>query len=91
MLGKYLPEGFWALQQVPQSSSHGGNRMELKKWKVFEARLDGALGSLVWWKLSLTLWQGLELDDLWDLWDPFNPKPFCWLELDLPAPSKEHC
>jgi len=29
---------------------------------VFKARLDGALSSLVWWKVSLPMSWGLELD-----------------------------
>jgi len=32
--------------------------------EVFKARLDGALSNLVWWKLSLSMAEGLELDDL---------------------------
>jgi len=31
---------------------------------VFKARLDGALSNLVWWKVSLLMAAGLELDDL---------------------------
>jgi len=31
---------------------------------VFKARLDGALSSLVWWKMSLPIAAGLELGDL---------------------------
>jgi len=31
---------------------------------VFEARLDGALSTLVWWKMSLLTAGGLEPDDL---------------------------
>jgi len=31
---------------------------------VFKAGLDGALSSLVWWKVSLTMAGGLEPDDL---------------------------
>jgi len=31
---------------------------------VFKARLDGALSNLVWWKMSLLMAGGLELDDL---------------------------
>ena len=30
----------------------------------FKARLDGALSTLGWWKLSLLMAGGLELDDL---------------------------
>ena len=32
--------------------------------EVFKARLDGALSNLVWWKVSLSMAEGLELDDL---------------------------
>jgi len=32
--------------------------------EVFKARLDGALSSLVWWKMSLPVAAGLEQDDL---------------------------
>ena len=31
---------------------------------VFKARLDGAWSNLVWWKVSLPMAGGLELDDL---------------------------
>ena len=31
---------------------------------VFKARLAGALSNLVWWKVSLPMAGGLELDDL---------------------------
>ena len=40
---------------------------------VFKVRLDGALSNLVWWKVSLPMAAGLELDDLEG---PFQPKPF---------------
>ena len=39
----------------------------------FKARLDGALRSLVWWKMSLLMAGGLEPGDLSG---PFQPKPF---------------
>lgn len=44
--------------------------------KVLKARLHGALSSLVWWRVSLPVADGLEWDDLWDdLWDdPFQLK-----------------
>ena len=32
--------------------------------EVFKARLDGTLGNLVWWRVSLPMAGGLELDDL---------------------------
>lgn len=40
---------------------------------VCQARLDGALGSLGWWKLSLVMAERLKLDNLWG---HFQPKPF---------------
>jgi len=39
----------------------------------FKARLDGALSTLGWWKMSLLMAGGLEPDDLEG---PFQPKPF---------------
>ena len=41
---------------------------------VLKARLDGALSTLGWWKMSLLMAGGLEPDDLQG---PFQPKPFC--------------
>jgi len=32
--------------------------------EVLRARLDGALSNMVWWKVSLPMAWGLELDDL---------------------------
>jgi len=41
---------------------------------AFKARLDVALGSLVWWLASLHIAGGLKLDDHCGL---FQPRPFC--------------
>lgn len=41
--------------------------------EVLKARLDETLRNLVWWKLSLSMSGGLELDNVQDL---FQPKPF---------------
>ena len=38
--------------------------------QAFKARLDVALGSLVWWLATLHIAGGLKLDD------PFQPRPF---------------
>jgi len=38
----------------------------------FKARLDGALSTLGWWKMSLLMAGGLEPDELSG---PFQPKP----------------
>jgi len=41
--------------------------------KAFKDRLEGAVGSLVWWLATLYIAEGLKLDDLWG---PFQPRPF---------------
>ena len=41
--------------------------------EAFKARLDVALGSLVWWLATLPVAEGLKLDDHCG---PFQPKPF---------------
>ena len=41
--------------------------------EAFEARLDVALGSLVWWLATLHIAGGLKLDDHCA---PFHPRPF---------------
>ena len=41
--------------------------------EAFEARLDVALGSLVWWLVTLHISRGLELDEHCG---PFQPRPF---------------
>ena len=40
---------------------------------AFKARLDVALGSLVWWLATLHVAGGLKLDDRYG---PFQPRPF---------------
>jgi len=42
--------------------------------EAFKARLDVALGSLVWWLETLHIAGGLKLDDHCG---PFQPRPFC--------------
>ena len=41
--------------------------------EAFKARLDVALGSLVWWLATLHIAGGLKLDDYCG---PFQPRPF---------------
>jgi len=41
--------------------------------EAFKARLDVALGSLVWWLLTLHIVGGLKFDDHYG---PFQPRPF---------------
>ena len=42
--------------------------------EVFKTRLDGALGSLLWWEVSLLMAGGMEPGDPYG---PCQPKPFC--------------
>ena len=42
--------------------------------EAFKARLDVALGSLVWWLVTLHRSWGLKLDDHCS---PFQSRPFC--------------
>ena len=42
--------------------------------EAFKARLDVALGSLVWWLVTLHIAGGLKLDHHCS---PFQPRPFC--------------
>ena len=42
--------------------------------EAFKARLDVALGSLVWWLVTLHIAEELKLDDHYSL---FQPRPFC--------------
>jgi len=42
--------------------------------EAFKARLDVALGSLLWWLATLHRAGGLKLDDHCG---PFQPRPFC--------------
>jgi len=43
--------------------------------EAFKARLDVALGSLVWWLVTLHMAGRLKLDDLCG---PFQPRTFCY-------------
>ena len=46
--------------------------VDARSLEVFKARLDGALGSLVRWEVSLPMAGGLELDDV----VPSNPNHY---------------
>ena len=48
--------------------------MDALPLEAFKARLDVALGSLVWWLATLHIAGGLKLDDHCG---PFEPWPFC--------------
>jgi len=63
----------FALRQVSSSTSEvqsacGGYKpreaVAAPSLALFKARLDGALSNLGWWKMSLLMAGGLELDDL---------------------------
>ena len=47
--------------------------------EAFKARLDVALGSLVWWLVTLHIAGKLKLDDHCG---PFQPRPFCVFGID---------
>ena len=48
--------------------------MDAPSLEAFKARLDVALGSLIWWVVTLHIAEGLELDEHCG---PFQPRPFC--------------
>ena len=50
------------------------HRLPKEVVEAFKARLDVALGSLVWWLATLHIAGGLKLDDHCG---PFQPRPFC--------------
>ncbi|RMC17182.1 hypothetical protein DUI87_05759 [Hirundo rustica rustica] len=71
-LFKFLDHIPWQnilLQQGPPLAAV--RAQPLPKWS--KARLDGALSNLVYWKVSLSMTWGLELDGLLG---PFQPKLF---------------
>ena len=45
----------------------------MERGHLFKARLDVALGSLVWWLATLHIAEGLKFDDHCG---PFQPRPF---------------
>ena len=47
--------------------------MDAPSLEAFKARLDVALGNLVWWLATLHIAGGLKLDDHFG---PFQPRPF---------------
>ena len=47
--------------------------VDVPSLEAFKARLDVALGSLVWWLMTLHIAGGLKLDDHCG---PFQPRPF---------------
>jgi len=61
---------FWntvPLEQVPREV------VDASPLDAFKARLDVALGSLVWWLAALPMTGGLKLNDHCG---PFQPRPF---------------
>ena len=57
--------------------------------EALQARLDVALGSLIWWLVTLHVALGLKFDD--DC-GPFQPRPFCdsMILLGQPVPVHHH-
>ena len=54
--------------------------------EALKARLDVALGSLVWWLVTLPMAGRLKLDDHCG---PFQPRPFCDSMIFLIIPPKQ--
>ena len=65
---KFFTQGGDTLEQVAQ-----GEVVDAPSLEAFKARLDVALGSLVWWLATLHIAGGLELNDHCG---PFQPRPF---------------
>ena len=63
----FHPEGGDALNRLPKEA------VDAPSLEAFKARLDVALGSLVWWLVTLHIAGGLKLDDHHG---PFQPRPF---------------
>ena len=59
----FHPEGGNTLNRLPKEA------VDAPSMEAFKARLDVALGSLVWWLATLHIAGGMKLDD-------FQPRPF---------------
>ena len=64
----FHPESGDALNRLPKEA------VDAPSLEAFKARLDVALGRLVWWLATLHIAGGLKLDDRCG---PFQPRPFC--------------
>jgi len=64
---------FFTMRVVKHWNRMPRGAVDARSLAVFQARLDGALSNLVWWKMSLLMAGELEPDDLQG---PFQPKPF---------------
>ena len=58
--------------------------MDAPSLEAFKARLDVALGSLLWWLVTLHI-AGLKLNDHCG---PFQPRPFCDSLMNQTAPRQ---
>ena len=64
---------YWALRVVTHWNRLPKEVADAPSLEAFKARLDVALGSLVWWLATLHTAGGLKLDDHCG---PFQPRPF---------------
>ena len=55
---------FFTMRVVRQWNRLPREAVDAPSLEVFKARLDGPLSNLVWWKMSLLMAGGLELNDL---------------------------
>jgi len=65
---------FFTQRVVPHWNKLPQEAVDAPSLEAFKARLDVALGSLVWWLATLHIAGGLKLDDHCG---PFQPRPFC--------------
>ena len=68
---------FFAQRVVKQWNRLPKEAVDAPSLEAFKARLDVALGNLVWWLATLHIAGGLELDDHCG---PFQPRPFSDIE-----------
>ena len=72
----FHPESGDALNRLPKEA------VDAPSLEAFKARLDVALGSLVWWLATLHIAGGLKLNDRCGL---FQPRPFYDSMIHLPS------
>ena len=70
----YIRKKFFTQKVVTHWNRLPKEVVDAPSLEAFKARLDVALGSLVWWLATLHIAGGLKLDDHCG---PFQPRPFC--------------
>ena len=77
---------FFTLRVVMHWNKLSKEAVDAPSLDAFKARLDVALGSLVWWLAAMHIVGGLKLNDLCG---PFQPSPFydSSFQEDIKSPS----